>query len=58
MPLESVQKLSAASKKKSAISESLIKLPESLGFLFSKYDQFKPLPSLKGPLHPTEIGKR
>ena len=49
---ESVQKL----MNKPVIPESSIKLPESLGALFTKYDQHKPLPNLKGPLHPSEIG--
>lgn len=60
MLLENVQKLTEAAEKKSTTTaaESLVELPESLGALFSNYNQHKPLPSLKGPIHPGDVGNK
>lgn len=56
MFFESVQKLNRT--RPTTISESEIELPESLGALFKNFDQNKPLPNLKGPLHPSQIGNQ
>ena len=52
--LESVQKLAA----KPSIDTRTVasNLPESLSKLFEKYDQNRPLPTLKGPIHISDIG--
>lgn len=54
LPLESVQKL--ATRRAVDPLTSSANLPESITALFTKYDQNRPLPSLKGAIHPSEIG--
>ena len=54
MLIESVQKLAAKPSIDTPTAAS--SLPEGLAALFEKYDQHRPLPTLKGPLHISDIG--
>ena len=57
LPFESVQKLAARRAYSDTLPSSSKLIPERLSNLFQKYDQNRSLPSLKGTLHPSEVGK-
>lgn len=55
MLIESVQKLAARPSIDSPAKLGT-SLPEGLAFVFDKYDQHRPLPTLKGAIHLSDIG--